>query len=145
VRVAALMMVWAAVVAVEAGASRPAAQGAAAGSVRDGIYTAEQAKRGKEQFEYSCASCHLSSLEGDSGRDVPALVGDDFMADWKNHSVKELLDSISKKMPGDSPGSLSAATYADIVAYIFQVNKFPSGTEELGRGSRDLGRVKIEE
>jgi mono/diheme cytochrome c family protein len=114
-------------------------------SVRDGVYTEAQAKRGKDQFEYSCARCHLSTLEGDPGRDVPALVGEDFLADWRNHPVGDLFVSISKSMPADSPATLDAATYVDILVYILQVNKFPAGNEELGPEMRRLESIVIQD
>ena len=45
-------------------------------------------------------------------------------------TVKDLYESMKRSMPKDKPGSLSARVYADLVAYIFQTNKFPSGTRE---------------
>jgi cytochrome c len=100
-------------------------------SVWDGIFTDAQAKRGKESYEYSCASCHLPSLDGDPGRDIPALYGEEFVNDWSKRSVKDLFEMIKKSMPADSPASLRAETYADIVAYLLQANEFPSGAQEL--------------
>src|SRR5262249_14014195 len=100
-------------------------------SVREGIYTASQAKRGKDAYEYSCAACHLTSLDGDPGRDIPTLSGEEFLAQWSKQSVKDLFNVISKSMPADSAGSLRAETYIDIVAYLLQSNQFPSGEKEL--------------
>ena len=42
-------------------------------------------------------------------------------------------------MPQDKPGSLNARAYVDVVAYLLQANKFPSGTRELGRNPDALG------
>jgi hypothetical protein len=36
-------------------------------STREGVYASEQAARGKAQYEYFCARCHLAALEGDDG------------------------------------------------------------------------------
>jgi cytochrome c553 len=113
-------------------------------SVREGVYTASQAKRGKDAYEYSCAACHLASLDGDPGRDIPALSGEEFLAHWSKQSVKDLFDVIRKSMPADSAGSLRAETYVDIVAYLLQSNQFPSGEKELTIAPASLDDIVIE-
>ena len=122
-----------------------AAQGTPARrSVWDGVYTEAQARRGKQSYEYSCATCHAPDLEGDPGRDVPALYGQDFIGEWSKHTVKDLFDVISKSMPKDSPGSLRAETYVDIVTYLLQANEFPSGGQELAADVTALEQVGID-
>jgi quinoprotein glucose dehydrogenase len=113
-------------------------------SVWDGVYTDAQAKRGRDSYEYSCATCHGPDLDGDPGRDVPALYGEDFTDEWSKHSVKDLFDLIKKAMPKDSPGSLRAETYVDIVTYLLQANEFPSGGEELAADATVLERIRID-
>ena len=106
-------------------------------SVWDGIYSDEQAARGKDEYEYNCGNCHIHDLSGDSIKDVPALAGPDFMAKWSGKSVKELLDYIATNMPQDSRGTLGGKTYADVTAYVLKVNAFPAGAEALA----DLPRL----
>lgn len=105
-------------------------------SVWDGVYSDEQAARGKDEYEYNCGNCHIHDLSGDSIKDVPALAGPDFMAKWSGKSVKELLDYIATNMPQDSRGTLGAKTYADIAAYVLKVNTFPAGAEALADSPR---------
>ena len=100
-------------------------------SVWDGVYTEEQAARGKDEYEYNCGNCHIHDLSGDSIKDVPPLATNDFLSKWYGKSVKELLDYITQTMPQDSRGSLGARTYADVTAYILKVNTFPSGAQAL--------------
>jgi mono/diheme cytochrome c family protein len=113
-------------------------------SVWDGVYTDGQAKRGKDSYEYSCATCHSPDLDGDPGRDVPALYGEDFVGEWSKHTVRDLFDLVRTSMPKDSPGSLRAETYVDIVTYILQANEFPSGGQELAADVTVLERVGID-
>jgi mono/diheme cytochrome c family protein len=131
------------------GAARPVPGGVAQGSngrrsVWDGVYTDAQAKRGRAAYEYSCATCHSPDLEGDPGRDVPALYGEEFVGEWSKHTVKDLFELISKAMPKDSPGSLRAETCVDIVTYLLQANEFPSGGQELVADVTVLERVAID-
>ena len=105
-------------------------------SVWDGVYSEEQAARGKDEYEYNCGNCHIHDLSGDSIKDVPALAGPDFMAKWAGKSVKELLDYMATNMPQDSRGTLGAKTYADIAAYLLKVNTFPAGAEALADSPR---------
>jgi mono/diheme cytochrome c family protein len=112
-------------------------------SVWDGVYSDEQASRGKEEYEYNCGNCHIHDLTGDSIKDVPALAGPDFMAKWSGKSVKELLDYMAANMPQDSRGTLGAKTYADIAAYVLKVNMFPAGPDALADSPR-LAATMIE-
>jgi cytochrome c len=105
-------------------------------SVWDGVYSDEQAMRGKDEYEYNCGNCHIHDLSGDSIKDVPPLAGIDFMAKWSGKSVKELLDYIATNMPQDSRGTLGAKTYADVTAYVLKVNAFPAGPEALADSPR---------
>jgi quinoprotein glucose dehydrogenase len=95
----------------------------------DGIYTAEQAKRGGALFTEQCAACHGESLQGIES--APALVGDTFNSTWEGVALSDLFERIRTTMPLTAPGSLSRAQTADILAFIVQTGKFPAGTTEL--------------
>jgi glucose/arabinose dehydrogenase/cytochrome c553 len=111
-------------------------------SVQDGIYTQEQADRGKAAYAEQCASCHGAGLSG--GQETPALTGSPFLAKWQNRSVNELFESIRVSMPADRPGSLSREKYSDILAYMLAANKFPAGSRELGTQSEALKQISFQ-
>jgi hypothetical protein len=106
-------------------------------SVWDGMFTADQAKRGWTQFQANCSSCHGTDLEGTA--DAKALKGDRFWTDWRETTVDYLLERISQSMPfsedGSLAGTLSERTYVDIVAHILHTNGFPVGQSDLTRDS----------
>jgi len=112
------------------GAQAPA--GAAKGTVWDGVFSKEQATRGRSAFAEHCASCHGGDLQGGEGK---RLVGDQFWTDWRETTVDYLLTRVSTGMPlsddGRAAGTLSASTYEDLVAYILERNDFPAGTRKL--------------
>jgi cytochrome c553 len=112
-------------------------------SVLDGVYTEEQAKRGQARYR-RCLLCHLDELQGDAARQIAPIAGEAFLEKWSSHTVKELFEKTSTTMPQDSPGSLSPQEYADVLAYVFQVNKLPAGKEELGAQNDQLDRILIE-
>jgi len=97
--------------------------------VWDGIFSDEQAARGKKLYVSSCSSCHMEGLQGADL--APALKGEDFVLRWVGYSMQDMFSTISTKMPSDDPGRLSPQVNADIVAYLLQVNKFPAGHDEL--------------
>ena len=111
-------------------------------SVTAGVFTAEQAKRGQMVYGDACAKCHLDDLSG--GATSPPLKGDDFLGGWKGKSVGALFDEVRMTMPFDSPGSLTAAQYADVLAYIFSENKYPAGAKDLDKDPAPLQQIKIE-
>lgn len=98
-------------------------------SVWEGVYTEEQAARGKVDYLKACASCHRESLGGDNF--APPLAGNGFVAQWSDQSLGDLLSKIRTTMPLDSPGSLSTQENVDILAYLLQANRFPPAKEEL--------------
>jgi mono/diheme cytochrome c family protein len=100
-------------------------------SVWDGVYTAEQAKRGGALYLKDCANCHGQQLEGADMS--PALTGPAFTADWDGLSVGDLFDRIRVTMPADRPGSLPRQEIIDILAYVLNANQLPAGDTELPR------------
>ena len=97
-------------------------------TVWDGVYTAEQATRGQAAYETSCKVCHRADLGGGQAR---PLTGPKFWESWGEDVLSSLFSVIRERMPESSPGSLSDATYADILAYILQRNDYPAGSQLL--------------
>ena len=127
---AAAWGVWASADTAQAGVLQQSA-GPFARTVWDGVYTAEQAARGKAGYTTYCSECHEDSLEGGRGR---PLVGATFWRDWGEDSLDGLFNIMRTAMPRDNPASLTDNQYLDIVAYILQVNGLPAGTAELTPG-----------
>jgi cbb3-type cytochrome c oxidase subunit III len=109
-------------------------------SVWDGVYTLDQAKRGALKSGL-CTSCHGDSFEGQQG---PELAGPAFMEKWNGRTVGDLFDLIRLTMPDDAPGSLAREEYADLLAYVLAVNKYPSGKTEIGIDAGPLKQIRIE-
>jgi len=95
----------------------------------DGVYTAEQAKRGEAAYGTACASCHGGDLAGDGF--APALSGSEFVNTWNGTPVGDLFERIRSSMPPSGPDEVSAAEKVDIVAFLLKSNKFPEGKTEL--------------
>jgi glucose/arabinose dehydrogenase/mono/diheme cytochrome c family protein len=110
--------------------------------VGDGVYTQEQANRGKTAYTAQCVSCHGAEMRGND--ETPGLTGDAFLANWRKRSVDDLFEKVRVSMPADKPGSLSRQTNVDILAYILAVNKFPAGNTELGAQTEVLKEIKFQ-
>lgn len=93
-----------------------------------GVFTAEQATRGKEKATAECGACHGATLAGDL---APALVGADFLKNWNGQKLSDLVTKVKTTMPAQAPDSLKAEEYADVIAYLLQANGFPAGSEAL--------------
>ncbi|EQB33324.1 c-type cytochrome [Sphingobium ummariense] len=110
-------------------------------NVWSGVYTAEQAERGKTAYAENCAACHGDTL---AGIDVaPALTGGTFLNNWNNTSAGDLFGRIQSTMPLNAPGSLGGKTVSDIEAFIFQSNGFPAGELALPPNQAMMTNVKI--
>ncbi|MGA2214103.1 MAG: c-type cytochrome [Bryobacteraceae bacterium] len=113
-----------------------------AASVWDGVYTPEQAGRGKAVYQKECASCHGATLNG-SGQ-APPLSGADFKSNWNGQTADDLFEKMQTTMPGDQPGRLSRAQNADILAFLLASNGFPAGSKELPSEAAALQKIRFE-
>ena len=100
-------------------------------TVWQGVYGADQAERGRQQYVGSCAGCHKEDLAGDGV--TPGLADEAFIEHWDKETVEDLFKRIKATMPADRPGSLADADYLDVVAFLLKENGFPSGPSELRR------------
>lgn len=94
-----------------------------------GIYTPDQAARGKAVYEVHCVECHHATLRG-TGHGL-ALTGLAFTNKWQNRTVTELFDTTTVLMPAGAPGSLGRKANEDLVAYVLEVNGAPPGDTPL--------------
>jgi mono/diheme cytochrome c family protein len=108
-------------------------------SVWEGVYTASQSERGRTVYQASCGTCHGETLAGDIG---PTLTGP-FWSIYDGRTAADLFKTIRTTMPADAPESLKPQEYADLVAYLFSVNKFPAGEKELPADQAALENIKI--
>ena len=97
-------------------------------TANDRLYTDVQAARGRTLYQQKCAECHGEMLEGKNG---PPLAGTAFLSVWGSQPLSDLASKIRSTMPADNPGKLQPSETVDLVAYILQTGKFPSGPNEL--------------
>ena len=140
---AALRLAGAATPVLLAGVVVAPAQETAAPSVRDGIYTVEQADRGEALYGDRCTVCH-----GEIRAIVPemaALLGDHtFRNFWRGRSLGEMFGYIQETMPQDAPGTLTAAQAAEIVAHILRGNRLPAGDAALPDDEETLNGIPFD-
>jgi mono/diheme cytochrome c family protein len=115
-------------------AQAPTAAPAPAQSTLRGAYTEAQAAQGEATYRANCTSCHATS----------AYTGDAFVRAWDSRTAFDLFDLIRTTMPIDNPGRLSREQYADIVAYLFKLNRLPAGDRPLPADDEGLKQVRIE-
>jgi mono/diheme cytochrome c family protein len=99
-----------------------------------GAYTEAQAARGEATYRANCTSCHATSAHS----------GDTFIRPWEGRTAFDLFELIRTTMPVDNPGRLSREQYADIVAYLFKLNRLPAGDRPLPADDEGLKQVRIE-
>ena len=111
-------------------------------SVNEGVYTAEQAKRGEALYKEQCSACHGDNLEG-SGP-MPPLAGKDFLANWQGKTVGDLFEKTSTTMPATAPGSLTPEQAADVVSFLLSKDSYPAGSAALEAKVEPLQQIKID-
>lgn len=103
-------------------------------SVKAGVYTAAQAERGQALYKTKCASCHAANYFTDN----------EFYTNYAGKPLWDLFDVISDSMPMDDPGSLKKEQYADLIAYVLQLNRFPTGDADLPIDKAALSAIQME-
>lgn len=111
-------------------------------SVNEGVYTADQAKRGEALYKENCSACHGDNLEG-SGP-MPPLAGKDFLSNWQGKTVGDLFEKTSTTMPATAPGSLTPEQAADIISFMLSKDQYPAGATALEAKAEPLAKIKID-
>jgi len=111
-------------------------------TVWDGVFTAEQARRGQARYAEQCAACHGDTLAG--GESAPPLAGGEFLSNWNGLTVGDLFDRTRSTMPQSKPGSLSREANTEIIAYLLSANQFPAGKTDLPQASEVLREIRID-
>jgi len=111
-------------------------------SVNDGVYTAEQAKRGETLYKEQCAACHGDNLEG--AGPMPPLAGKDFLTNWQGKTLGDVYEKTQTSMPATAPGSLTPEQTADVVAHMLAVSQYPAGTTALEGKMETLLQITLD-
>ena len=83
------------------------------------------------------------SLEREGDAEAPAVAGEPFQEKWNGRTAWELFGTMASTMPVGSPRSLSPQEYADVLAYLFELNKYPAGQQELTPAREQLEAITI--
>jgi quinoprotein glucose dehydrogenase len=103
-------------------------------SIWSGVFTAEQAERGKAFHLGVCAKCHGDRGDGAGEPDqpqAPAIARASFLRKWDGQSLATLFEYIRGTMPPDNPASRSDQQYIDALAYMLAMTNVPPGDSEL--------------
>lgn len=116
-------------------------------TIWDGVFTLEQAQRGRTAYTGPCDRCHGYKLDGASDDPdmlpTPPAAGPKFLRAWEGRSLDALFEYLQRTMPANNPGFLSAQEVVDVIAYMLLVSDVPAGDAELGPEPRDLAPITI--
>lgn len=90
-----------------------------------GIFTDEQARRGRTTFDEACSECHTTS----------EFRGRSFRSNWGRRTVYSFFRTVRSTMPDDNPGGLEEQVYLDVVSYVLSINGHDGGPSELSADS----------
>jgi mono/diheme cytochrome c family protein len=106
----------------------------------EGIFTDEQAERGKTNFSQSCVRCHGADL---AGQTAPSLNGNRFVTAWENETLYKLFVKVRDTMPPNFGTILTDDAKLDVVTYILRTNGYPTGSQELKVDAETLEGIQI--
>lgn len=100
-------------------------------TLKDGVYTSDQAQRGQKTYETNCKDCHNADFYKQK------------LAGWNQAPLIEFYDLIAGTMPQTMPGGLSDEEYADALAHIFALLGYPAGEKELSYTDGTMEEIVI--
>ncbi len=100
-------------------------------TLNDAVYTKAQAEVGEELYKDNCLTCH------DKKYFRPVLKR------WEGQPLGLFFTVMSTSMPESNPGSLPDDEYADILAYILSLSRYPAGEAELENSTDALNDITI--
>lgn len=100
-------------------------------TVRDKLYTKEQAARGEALYVKHCERCHNPAKVPEGKKPGPPTIGAKFVETWLDRTLGELFSTIFTTMPSDGTATLSVDESLDSVAYLLKANGYPEGTTPL--------------
>lgn len=101
-------------------------------SANDGVYTTEQAVKGKALYGQVCESCHQPSK----------FSGAEFARAFGEKPLSEI-DAAMAEMPMDNPGSLKREEIASLIAFFLEMNKYPAGQTPLNGEADALKAIMV--
>jgi mono/diheme cytochrome c family protein len=103
-------------------------------TVRDGVFSAAQVKRGQRIFRTICVNCH--EIEEFTGPGA-------YFEEHDGNPLWDTFDFIWSNMPDDDPSSLEPVEYAAVLAYLFSVYGLPTGDADLPIDRKALELITI--
>jgi cytochrome c len=103
-------------------------------NLKPATYANEQAVRGQQVYQATCARCHPPGH----------LDGETFEVGWNERRVFDLYSLLTNTMPQDKPGSLSDEEYIDVIAYLLQRNHVPASAVALRADTGSLKDARID-
>lgn len=100
-------------------------------TLKDGIYTVEQAAAGKELYDLRCGACHNADFYRNSFRNR------------NNQQLQFMFEEILVSMPADTPGSLMDSEYEVVFAHIMSLVGYPAGDSELNYADGSMADILI--
>jgi mono/diheme cytochrome c family protein len=113
---------------------KPAAPRPAGRTTMLGVYTADQARQGREVFTGTCTGCHTPASH----------TGAVFNSKWLGRTVNDLFTYIQNTMPKIAPGSLTEDEYLWVTTYLLKLNGMPAGTTELSPEPAVMRALRID-
>ncbi len=102
-------------------------------TLADGVFSNEQAERGRTVFGDVCSACHTRGQFTDGT----------FRRNWEGRTMFDVFEQLRATMPNDSPGRLSRQEYVDVLIYLFSQQGYPAGNDELGSTAGALRQIRI--
>jgi mono/diheme cytochrome c family protein len=101
-------------------------------STLNGVFSSEQAIRGRRMYLGQCRSCHNPST------------GEAFEKAWAGKTVADLFTYIFEAMPPNDPRTISSTDDADLIGFLLQSAGLPPGSRDLPASRDSLRSIRIE-
>ena len=110
-------------------------------TIWSGVYTTDEADRGKQTAANLCGRCHGPELKGTDT--APGLTGARFFDRWNNLMLLDVIAWIQSAMPGDHGFFVTAKQSREIVGYMLRESGAPSGRAPISDDINVLNQILV--
>ncbi len=110
-------------------------------TIWSGVYTPDEADRGKTTGAKLCASCHGPELKGTDK--APRLTGQPFFDKWSELRLADVVAYIQNAMPRTHAFFVGPDDTRDIIAYMLRESGVPAGHQPISKDMNVLNDIFI--
>jgi cytochrome c553 len=110
-------------------------------TIWNGVYSPDEAERGKKTAARLCENCHGTDLKGTDK--APRLTGKEFFDQWNDLRLSDVVAYIQSAMPRTHAFYVGPDDTRDIIGYMLRESGVPAGRLPISKDMNVLNQIFV--